>query len=190
MSKETEVIEMIYRNKKDGVFTLAELSEWFEKELKITNGAARSRSRRIINRLPVEALSLTMYRLTLAIESGVKPSKEKSVAEKETVLAVRESPSDAITYLNEKLGTRYKGKPADISRIKARMSPPENFTLDDFKTVVDKKISDWKGTHMERYLRPETLFGTKFESYLNEKNDIKEGRASQMAAYSFEKYLP
>ena len=38
----------------------------------------------------------------------------------------------------------------------------------DFKTVIDKKCAEWlqDGT-MVQYLRPETLFGTKFEAYLN-----------------------
>ena len=40
--------------------------------------------------------------------------------------------------------------------------------LDDFKSVIDKKSKEWLGTNMERYLRPDTLFGTKFESYLNQ----------------------
>ena len=44
----------------------------------------------------------------------------------------------------------------------------EGFTLEDFKRVIDWKVSKWIGTDMEQYLRPETLFGTKFESYLNE----------------------
>ena len=44
----------------------------------------------------------------------------------------------------------------------------EKFTVDDFKTVIDKKSREWLGTDMEKYLRPETLFGTKFESYLNQ----------------------
>ena len=42
------------------------------------------------------------------------------------------------------------------------------YSLDDFKTVIDKKCVDWMNTDMQKYLRPETLFGTKFESYLNQ----------------------
>ena len=43
----------------------------------------------------------------------------------------------------------------------------EGFTVEDFKTVIDKKCADWLTTDFEQYLRPSTLFGTKFESYLN-----------------------
>ena len=43
--------------------------------------------------------------------------------------------------------------------------------MDDFKKVIDNKINDWKNNNdMQKYLRPETLFGNKFESYLNQKN--------------------
>jgi hypothetical protein len=35
--------------------------------------------------------------------------------------------------------------------------------------VIDNKVSEWKNTEMAKFIRPETLFGTKFESYLNQK---------------------
>ena len=71
-------------------------------------------------------------------------------------------------YLNEKIGARYSAKSSKTQTlINARMN--EGFTLEDFKTVIDKKCNDWlKDTKMSKYLRPETLFGTKFEGYLNE----------------------
>ena len=37
--------------------------------------------------------------------------------------------------------------------------------------MIDKKCVEWMNTDMQKYLRPETLFGTKFESYLNQ--DVK-----------------
>lgn len=74
-----------------------------------------------------------------------------------------------ISYLNEKAGTNYKPTTAKTkTAIKARLA--EGFTVDDFKTVIDKKCAEWIGdVKMEKYLRPETLFGTKFEGYLNAK---------------------
>lgn len=74
---------------------------------------------------------------------------------------------EIISYLNMILDSNYKyttRKTQDC--IKARLN--EGFTVDDFKTVIDKKAKEWLGTDMERYLRPETLFGTKFEGYLNQ----------------------
>lgn len=76
--------------------------------------------------------------------------------------------SEIIDYLNEKAGTKYKASTKKTQNlIKARIK--EKFTVDDFKTVIDKKCSEWlKKPNMVQYLRPETLFGTKFESYLNQ----------------------
>lgn len=72
-----------------------------------------------------------------------------------------------VNYLNEKAGTHYRATTdTTIKVINARLN--EKFTVDDFKTVIDKKVEQWKGTQMEEYLRPQTLFGTKFESYLNQ----------------------
>ena len=46
----------------------------------------------------------------------------------------------------------------------------DGYTVDDFKTVIYKKAKQWKNdARMCQYLRPETLFGSKFEGYLNEK---------------------
>ena len=69
--------------------------------------------------------------------------------------------------LNTLSGTAFKDKSKDTRKhIKARFE--EGFTLEDFFTVIDKKVAEWRGTDMEKYLRPSTLFGTKFESYLNQ----------------------
>lgn len=75
--------------------------------------------------------------------------------------------SEIISYLNEKAGTAFKETSKTTQQaINARRS--EGFTVDDFRTVIDKKCSEWLGTEWGKYLRPSTLFGTKFESYLNQ----------------------
>ena len=75
---------------------------------------------------------------------------------------------EIVLYLNEKSGKNFRyssRKTKDL--IQARLN--EGFSIDDFKTVIDKKCAEWKGdSKMDQYLRPETLFGTKFESYLNQ----------------------
>ena len=76
--------------------------------------------------------------------------------------------SEAVDYLNEKAGTKYKSSSKNTTKhIKARIN--DGYTLEDFKTVIDKKCSEWLNTDMEKYLCPDTLFGTKFEKYLNQK---------------------
>lgn len=75
-----------------------------------------------------------------------------------------------INYLNEKTGKHYKHTTNKTQTvIKARWN--EGFTEDDFKKVIDNKVTEWTGTDMEKYLRPETLFGTKFEGYLNQESN-------------------
>ena len=82
-----------------------------------------------------------------------------------------------LNYLNEKAGTSFRNQSKDSRKhIKARFD--EGFTVEDFKTVIDKKVSEWKGTDMEKYLRPSTLFGTKFEGYLNQKTGAAGGFAN------------
>jgi len=75
---------------------------------------------------------------------------------------------EIISYLNLKAGTAYKSKSKDTQQhINARLS--EGYSIEDFKTVIDKKCAEWIGTEWEKFLRPKTLFGTKFESYLNQR---------------------
>ena len=77
---------------------------------------------------------------------------------------------DIILYLNNKLGSRYKSNSKSTrEKINARLR--EGFNYDDFTNVIDKKYNEWKGTDFEKYLCPETLFGTKFEKYLNQKDN-------------------
>ena len=79
-----------------------------------------------------------------------------------------------VNYLNKKCGTNYKSTTKKTQNlINARLR--EGFTVEDFYTVIDTKVKDWKdqitvdGKNMENYLRPETLFGNKFEGYVNQK---------------------
>jgi len=101
------------------------------------------------------------------------PSKSKSKKKKISSKTIDE----IILYLNQKAGKEYKlTTPKTRKMIQARLK--EGFTVDNFKSVIDKKTKQWKGViskdgrSMETYLRPETLFDTKFESYLNEPEEI------------------
>lgn len=79
---------------------------------------------------------------------------------------------DIINYLNNKTNSKYKySTKSTQNKINARLN--EGYKLDDFIAVIDKKYSEWHGTEFEIYLRPETLFGNKFESYLNQRTENK-----------------
>ena len=74
---------------------------------------------------------------------------------------------EIITYLNEMAGTQYRASTRKTKElIKARIN--EGFKEQDFYDVIEKKWKERKGTEWEKYLRPQTLFGTKFEAYLNQ----------------------
>lgn len=76
--------------------------------------------------------------------------------------------SEIIDYLNKKADRQFKSTTSKTKLlIRARFN--EGWGVDDFKTVIDKKTKEWLGnSKMENFLRPQTLFGTKFESYLNQ----------------------
>ena len=75
---------------------------------------------------------------------------------------------DVVRYLNEKTGSAFHKTSASTRRpIIARLN--EGYKIPDFLAVIDLKASQWLGNEtMERYLRPRTLFGSKFEDYLQE----------------------
>ncbi len=80
---------------------------------------------------------------------------------------------EIVDYLNLKAGTSYRHSTSSTQKlIRARWN--EGFRLDDFKQVIDNMTAKWKGDpKMEQYLRPQTLFGTKFESYLQTTSKTK-----------------
>ncbi|MFZ6624481.1 conserved phage C-terminal domain-containing protein [Vagococcus fluvialis] len=83
---------------------------------------------------------------------------------------------EIVEYLNLKTSKKYKHSTNKTkSLIKARWN--EGFRVYDFKKVIDNKCFEWIGNPgMAKYLRPETLFGTKFEGYLNENNVVPQSQ--------------
>jgi len=88
----------------------------------------------------------------------------------------------ALDYLNEKSGRSYKHTDTNRRHVLARLH--DGFTLEDCKRVVDIKVDEWKGGEMDKYLRPETLFGTKFDGYLNQKDDESENELNPVREYA------
>lgn len=74
---------------------------------------------------------------------------------------------EIINHLNNTTGKKYKATQKWKDLIKARWN--EGQRIDDFKKVIDVKCSQWlNDSNMNKYLRPQTLFGNKFDEYLNE----------------------
>ena len=80
-----------------------------------------------------------------------------------------------IVYLNQVANKRYKFVDKIKKFLLARFN--EGYTLEDFKQVIDVKTEEWKDNpEFFKYLRPETLFGSKFDSYLNQKPKISKSK--------------
>lgn len=104
--------------------------------------------------------------------------KDKSIKDKEIYSMV-------IDHLNNKTRSNYKSTTKDTQKlIDARLK--DGYTELDFIKVIDIKSNEWKGTNFEKYLRPQTLFGNKFENYLNQKKGENYGSFEQNTKQSAE----
>lgn len=101
--------------------------------------------------------------------SNKEPTTNKNVknVKKKTLSSSTVPVTEIIEYLNQKTGKHFTTRSvATKKKINARWN--EGHSIDEFKKVIDVKSAEWNGTDAAKWLRPETLFGTKFEAYLNE----------------------
>jgi uncharacterized phage protein (TIGR02220 family) len=72
---------------------------------------------------------------------------------------------EVLKFLNEKTGRNFRPTRVNLQFIEARIL--EGYTMQDCKQVVAMKVREWRGTDMDMYLRPATLFNaTKFNQYV------------------------
>lgn len=104
-----------------------------------------------------------------------KEEREKK-KEKEEEIYIKETEdfhyNEIIEYLNNKVGSNYKTESKEIKKF-IKQHIEEGFIKEDFINVINKKHKEWNGTSYSKYLRPETLFGDKFESYVNQQEPEK-----------------
>jgi uncharacterized phage protein (TIGR02220 family) len=118
----------------------------------------------------------TASKKTLSKTKAEKVQKEKKQVEEVDMNMVYES---IISYLNQKAKTGYQSTTNSYrTYINARIKAGAK--LEDFYTVIDNKCADWMGTDFEKFIRPETLFGNKFDTYLNQ---IISKKTNQEIAY-------
>lgn len=111
-------------------------------------------------------------------KGSVLGSLTKKHSNKDIVEQARPDPpyNQIIDYLNQKAQKHFKYAETSKKHIRARWN--EGYVLKDFKKVVDLKCLDWlNDSKMNEYLRPSTLFGSKFDSYLN--SNLKAKSAAQ-----------
>lgn len=115
------------------------------------------------------------YHDTLTSRGQKEKEKEKEKYILSSKLDDTSSKNDVIPYkliidlLNKVSGKNYRSATQKTrSLIKARWN--EGFRFNDFKHVILVKTQEWlNDPEMNKFIRPETLFGTKFENYLNQK---------------------
>lgn len=88
--------------------------------------------------------------------------------------------AEVVQALNDETGSHYRPtSKATMRHVLARLR--EGFTVEECKEVIRKKSDEWGGTEMAKYLRPETLLGSKFEGYLNAPEDPKAKERAEKA---------
>lgn len=123
--------------------------------------AARNEPHNTVANAVITPLPQTDNSVITIKEKEKKENKEKEYKERESQMAV-----EVIAYLNQVAKTGFKSNAdAAVRHINAREK--EGYAYEDFVTVIDYKCKEWQGTEFEKFIRPETLFGTKFDGYLN-----------------------
>jgi len=131
--------------------------------------------------LPTKGTDIDAEGTDIGAEKALTPRQSKSKKNSKGIMSGKPDPvpsdckngipfQDIISFLNAKTGKNFRATTKATRRhISGRWS--EGYRLDDFKAVIMRKTKQWANdAKMAGYLRPETLFGTKFESYLNERD--------------------
>ena len=88
--------------------------------------------------------------------------------------------SSLVSYLNQKTGGSYRVTGSVTERIGGLLA--DGYTAEDMARVIDLKVSEWGGSEkMRQYLRPSTLFGEKFEEYVQQPDppEVEESRMAE-----------
>lgn len=126
-------------------------------ESSVTKRVRKHREQKALQCNANETICNTEIDIEKEIDKEIDINKEEKIPYKEI-----------IDCLNKFAKTNYRHtSQVTKDKIKARWN--DGFRLNDFETVIKNKCIEWMGTDMEKYLRPKTLFGNNFESYLNQK---------------------
>lgn len=114
------------------------------------------------------------------LKAEINPLKRKKEPLKKDEGKLSDVCKNVIEYLNVKAGTNFRAHTKQtVALIEARLN--DHFTETDIIAVIDKKTREWTGTDMQKYLRPETLFGAKFEGYFNQCEPVKKYKKLESA---------
>ncbi len=91
------------------------------------------------------------------------PKKKKTKKKRNKIIIDHEDIYIILDYLNDMNNSRF----TDIKFIRRNLKRGAN--VKDMKMVIDLKINEWGGSDlMSKYIRPSTLFGQKYDEYLNQ----------------------
>ena len=150
------------------------------------NRVRRFREKQKAAALPEHYTSVTKCNESKSIEIEKELETEKEA--KGCGEAVTEVAKAVISYLNQKAGTNYKASSKETKKlIGARLN--DGFKEADFYTVIDNKVEEWGkppkagAKDMRPFIRPVTLFGTKFEAYLNQRRVSNDGEHERIGEH-------
>lgn len=136
-----------------------------------SQNANKNKSNQNQNEIKLKSNEDTHLNVYVNVHDNVLEDKgcgEKKPLVTNDVSSLTEITKEILNYLNKKTNSNFRcSSKATQTKINARLN--DGYSLNDFIVVIDKKYAEWKGTEFEQYLCPETLFGTKFEKYLNQK---------------------
>ena len=122
------------------------------------------------------------------VRQEIETEKELEIEKEKESIQSGETFKKVISYLNKKAGTAYKASSKETKKlIGARMN--DGFTEEDFYTVIDNKVEEWGkppkagAKDMRPFIRPSTLFGTKFEAYLNQRRVSNDGEHERIGEH-------
>lgn len=99
-------------------------------------------------------------------ENKIRENKIKEDKIREESVPDQPSPSSILVYLNEKAKTKYQTDDPRACELITDLFD-SGFTAEEICDVIDKKVVEWYPDYnMRGYLRPSTLFGSKFSEYL------------------------
>ena len=117
--------------------------------------------------------------------STPSPSTPSAVQKKEKTLVGQarrraqdngtlERAKEVLAWLNTKSGKNFRESAPNLDLIRARLN--SGILPEQLKAIVSRKVREWSGTDQDKYLRPETLFGSrKCEQYLGQLPKLEEG---------------
>ena len=152
--------------------TMTECGRMIFEDLPLLNLSTDSCSKRLFKLVRLEILDYCDHCdgeppepfLFFTFGKNYEPLCARRTAEKALVITATDK---IVGYLNKKAHTNFKTN-SKLTRRYIFERLAEGYAVQDFKTVIDKKYDDWAETEFEKYLRPSTLFGDRFEDYLNE----------------------